>query len=76
MARFYGTLQGNRGLATRTGSNKITASAQSYRGSVTTELTYEGDTLMVRVMVDENDSSTSGRTLFYGTFDEYIKKLS
>lgn len=76
MSKFYGTIQGNRGAATRGGHSKITASAQSYSGSVTTELTYENDVLMVRILADKDGSSTYGRTIFYGTFDEYIEKLS
>ena len=75
MSKLYGTLQGDRGAATRTGYKKITAAAQSYDGSVITEFTYVDDVLMVRVSAEKNESTTHGKTLFYGTFDEYIEKL-
>lgn len=75
MSKFYGTIQGNRGAATRTGHSKITTAAQSYNGSVITELTYENEVLMVRISVAE-ESSTYGKTIFYGTFEEYVNKLS
>jgi hypothetical protein len=74
MSKFYGSVQGNRGAATRGGYNIIKTSAQSYDGSVITELTYEEDILMVRVSTDEG-SSSYGSTIFYGTFDEFVNKL-
>ena len=74
MSKFYGSVQGNRGAATRGGYNIIKTSAQSYDGSVITELTYEEDTLMVRVLTAER-SSSYGSTIFYGTFDEFVTKL-
>ena len=74
MSKFYGSVQGNRGAATRGGHNIIKTSAQSYDGSVITELTYEEETLMVRVSTDEG-SSSYGSTIFYGTFNEFVNKL-
>lgn len=76
MSKFYGTIQGGRGAATRTGHKGIKACAQSYQGSVITELSYDNDKLMVSISVDTNESTTYGRQIFYGTFDEYIEKLS
>lgn len=76
MARFYATIQGNRSPATRMGHQSIKAAAQSYDGSVITELSYnEEDKLMVDVCVSEGSSSTYGNRIFYGTFDEYVAKL-
>jgi hypothetical protein len=74
MARFYGSLVGNRGEATRCGHSRIKASCQSWNGSIVTEMTYVDDKLMVSVST--GDGSTSiGRQIFYGTFDEYVEKL-
>lgn len=67
--------RGNRGAATRGGHSMIKTSAQSWDGSIQTELTYEEDTLMVRVSVSEG-SSIYGKTIFYGTFKDFIEKFS
>lgn len=75
MSKFYGTLEGaGKTAATRRGFTSIKASAQSWDGSVQTELTYEEDTLMVRVSTDKG-SSSYGSTIFYGTFEEFVNKL-
>ncbi len=77
MSTFYGMVQGNRGAATRGGSkvSGFKATAQSWNGSVITELSYdENDQLMVNVSYSTG-SSCYGTTIFYGTFDEYIMKL-
>ena len=75
MSKFYGQINGGRGTATRTGHHNIRAAAQSYDGSVITELTYNDEgKLMVDVSTD--DYSTSyGRRIFYGTFEEFVAKL-
>lgn len=75
MSKFYGQVFGGRGAATRCGHSGITTSAQSFAGSIITELSYaEDDKLMVRVSTDEG-SSACGSTIFYGTFDEFVNKL-
>lgn len=77
MSAFYGMVQGNRGSATRGGSRAsgFKASAQSYDGSIVTRLSYNKDNeLMVTIEVAE-DSACYGKTIFYGTFKEYIAKL-
>lgn len=77
MSKFYGSIQGNRGAATRGGSSAsgIKSSCQSYDGSVITYLSYDGnDTLMVTIEVSEY-SSSYGRRIFCGTFEEFIKKF-
>jgi hypothetical protein len=74
MSKFYGQVVGNRGAATRCGHSRIKSSCQSWNGSIVTEMTYDDDKLMVSVCV--GDGSTSiGRQIFYGTFDEYVEKL-
>lgn len=75
MAKFYGSVGGHRGVATRTGTRNIRTSAQSWNGSVITELSYNNeDKLMVEVRAD--DYSTSyGNRIFYGTYEEFVAKL-
>jgi hypothetical protein len=77
MSAFYGSIQGNRGSATRGGSRNsgIKGSCQSYSGSVITYLDYDtNDNLMVTIEVSDHSSSYGSR-IFCGTFDEYIAKL-
>ena len=78
MAKFYGSIQGNRGAATRMGHQSIKASVQSYDGSVITELSYNDEgQLLVDVSVAKDESTAyRGTRLFYGTLDEFIKKLT
>ena len=77
MAKFYGQVKGTgRTTATRQGSVGIRSSVQSYDGSIITELWYYPDkTLNVRVEVAE-DSKFSGKTIFDGRFDEFVRRLS
>lgn len=79
MSKFYGTVRdGWRGNtpATRCGHLGITTTAQSYDGSVITELMYDKDNkLNVIVAINPKDSSTRGDTLFDGTLDELYKLL-
>ena len=79
MSKFYGSIQGNRGAATRGGSQAsgIKASVQSYDGSVITELSYNDEgQLMVEVSVARNESSAYGHRVFYGTLDEFYNKIT
>jgi hypothetical protein len=75
MAKFYGQVGGNRGVATRTGSSNIKTAAQSYDGSIITKLSYNSENkLMVEICAD--DYSTSyGVRVFYGTYEEFINKI-
>ena len=74
MAKLYGSIQGNRGAATRMGHSSIKSSVQSYDGSVITYMSYDDEKLMVEICVTD-ESSAYGRRIFYGTFEEYIAKL-
>ena len=74
MSKLYGSIQGNRGAATRMGHSSIKSSVQSYDGSVITYMSYDDDKLMVEICVAD-ESSAYGRRIFYGTFEEYIAKL-
>jgi hypothetical protein len=74
MAKLYGSIQGNRGAATRMGHSLIKSSVQSYDGSVINYMSDDDDKLMVEVCVSK-ESSSYGRRIFYGTFEEFINKL-
>lgn len=82
MATFYGQVFGNgKTSASRGGTygSGIRTTAQSYKGSVIVELTLPEDSdgnreLMVEVQVNSNTSSC-GKSLFYGTLDEFCQKL-
>jgi hypothetical protein len=78
MSAFYGMVQGNRGAATRGGSRAsgFKATLQSWDGSIITRMSYnnEGE-LMVEIEYSDG-SATYGTKAFYGTFEEYIAKLT
>lgn len=75
MAKFYGQVGGNRGVATRTGSSNIRTAAQSYDGSIIIELSYNSeDKLMVEICADDY-STAYGNRIFYGTYEEFIAKF-
>lgn len=72
MARFYGTVDGNlaKTNATRRGSDYIKASAQSWHGSVITQLNYDNEGMLIVKIGLTDDSSSYGSGDFYGTFEE------
>jgi hypothetical protein len=62
MAKFYGSIKGSRGEATRCGTinSGIKTSVQSWDGSIITALSYDGDNrdiLMVEVRMSEGSSA-------------------
>lgn len=75
MAKFYGTLQGNRGEATRAGTSEIHVSAQSWDGSVGVRLYYNNrKELMVDLTAEKNRSTAYPYgTVFHGKFDDFLK---
>ena len=76
MAAFYGTVEGNRGTVSRTGSREsgIETTARSYHGSVNVWLHEQGGQLMVDIRIADG-SSAGGALLFNGTLDELKAKL-
>lgn len=76
MSTFYGTVEGNRGEATRCGSEQsgIRASAQSWNGSVIVRLCHRDGELMVSVATSDV-SDCYGFTKWYGTFNEFKELL-
>lgn len=75
MAKFYGTLQGNRDEATRTGTSEIHVSAQSYDGSIGVRLYYNKQKELMVDLSAEKDTSTAYLygTVFHGKFDDFLK---
>lgn len=80
MSTFYGTVEGQRGPATRCGSRSsgIRTAAQSWDGSVIVNLSYSErdgeDTLMVDINTSEN-SSAYGHHIWHGSFNEFVELL-
>ena len=72
MAAYYGQIKGHRSVATRTGtaSSGITASVQSWHGSVITRL--HDNKIEIEI---SKDSSFRGKLVFYGTLEELENKL-
>lgn len=77
MAAFYGTVEGNRGAASRTSGRDtgISTTAQSYDGSVNVWLRYWNGKLMVDLSIADG-SSAGGERVFTGTLDELRAKLA
>ena len=76
MSKFYGTVVGNANTAaTRRGTSDIRVCAQSYDGSLITNLSYDRDKNLMVSIEYADDSATYGRTLFYGTMDALLAKL-
>ena len=78
MSAFYGQVSGQADtLATRRGSYKsgIRSSAQSWDGSITTELGYYSDGELNVVIEVSDGSDFGGYTIFDGTFDEFKERL-
>lgn len=73
MAKFYGTIQGNRGKATKTGSRAsgFRASCQSWDGSiiVTVREDKDGETRL-NISFSEYSESYGGRTIIDASVDE------
>lgn len=76
MSKFYGTVIGDRQTtnATRRGWQSIRTAAQSWDGSIVTELTYRGNDLMVEIRYADT-STTVGDRQFYGTVNEFLSRL-
>lgn len=82
MSAFYGSIQGNRGAATRGGSKSsgYRASAQSWDGSIITDMWYNNDDeLMVSIGINNGSSTYVQEEIFRGKFTdlkEAFKKIS
>lgn len=80
MSTFYGTVEGQRGPATRCGSRSsgIRTAAQSWNGSVIVSLCYaerDGeDVLMVGINTSDG-SSAYGHNIWNGSYEEFVELL-
>lgn len=75
MARFFGTVQGNRGQATRLGHSHLQVTAQSWSGDVTVHLSKVMDEDYVCINVREHGGDPSpGRSkqLYYGPISRLL----
>lgn len=82
MATFYGTVKGNSGAASRTGSyaSGMRASVQSWKGSIIVEMdqTNKEDEPVIAIFINEGSSDRSGadNCIFEGTIDQLKRRLS
>lgn len=78
MAEYYGTLSGRGNTVTKTGTKAtgITASVQSWNGSLITEMHHRdnGD-LMVSISYLPYSGASMGELAYYGTFKDFIALL-
>lgn len=80
MAKFYGLVKGynntgSRGSVTRLGSTGIKAAAQSYNGSVITELSYNEEGKLAVAIYTSEASDSCGSLEWSGTFEDFKKQL-
>ena len=76
MAKFYGQVFGKSGnAASRLGTSGIRVSAQSWHGSVHTELWHNDEKGLMVTISTSPDSSPTGSVIFSGTFEEFQNKL-
>ena len=73
MAKFYSTIQGSAGEATRRGTanSGIRASVQSYDGSVITRLESKDDEIILSIDTSDDSRSSWGNRQFRGTIKEF-----
>lgn len=74
MARFYGTVQGNRGEATRLGhaSRGLRVSAQSYSGSIIIRLFDKDGEDWVTIGVAPSSSRQAAKDLYTGPIEQLV----
>lgn len=75
MSHFYATIEGNRGEATRCGtqSSGITTTCQSYEGSIIVTMRVENGKNWFEIQVDEG-SATHGRVILEGKVETLASK--
>lgn len=79
MSALYGSLQGCRGEATRTGSKNsgIRASVQSWNGSLVSYMDLdENENPIITLKTSERSSGYGEETIFRGTLEELKAKLN
>lgn len=81
MSALYGSIVGNRGMATRMGSvnSGIKGSVQSWNGSVITSMDLDKDykpIVTIDITKDSSSSSWGGCEYFHGSLDELREALT
>ena len=68
MAKFFGTVQGGRGKATRLGHKDLKVTAQSYAGSIIVNLYYNEAEQMdcCEISIGQSSTEFSGYTMYHG----------
>jgi hypothetical protein len=76
MARFYGTVRGGRGEATRLGhaTSGLRVSAQSYSGDISVELFAKGDEDWVVIRAGDHYGRGSGQCIYHGPIEPLTKQ--
>ena len=76
MSRFYAKIIGNaKKETTGRGNNDIRVAAMSWNGSVITTLSYDQSGELIVDIETSEDSASSGRLKFRGTFEEFKRIL-
>ncbi len=76
MSKFYGSLQSNRpNIQTKCGDKWIQATAQSFDGSVSVKLKYDGDDLCVAIRYDDTSTPDPSQLLFFGKIEEFKENI-
>lgn len=78
MSKLYTQASGDlsKTNGTRRGSKEVSASVQSYAGSVIVRMEYKDETPVVRLEISKDDSSFYGREIFKGTIEDLEKLLT
>ncbi len=77
MSEFYGSIQGNRGMATRCGtaSSGIHVSAQSWAGSVVVHLSKDDEgNVIAHIYVAEGSSRGGEKLLYRGKMSDLLEQ--
>jgi hypothetical protein len=74
MARFYGTVIGGRGMATRLGHSAtgLTVTAQSYSGDVQVEFWADGDTDGVSIRAKKHGDYGQALCIYHGPIAQLL----
>lgn len=78
MSKFYRTVGdpwSNRSDATRCGHKGIFAAAQSYDGSIITELRYNKDGELMVTLEHSDHSSTGGLVIYSGKVSDFLEVI-
>ena len=74
MARFYGTIRGQRGMATRLGHTSITTQAASYQGAIEVTLTPQDNSTNAHVRMIPWKGAGESRVLYDGPVDQPVAR--